>query len=246
MDLTLAGRTGLVTGASSGIGRATALALGAEGVHLAVSARRRDRLEDLADDIAAAGGPRPVVIVADLLDENAGHHVAERCTAALGTVHIVVNNAGGHGDHAHGLTASEAELRDAMTLNFVRHRQVTHRLLPAMLAGGWGRVFAISAGGSPAKAALSRWANRLAQDVARHGVTVNTIAPGLITSEKIERKYPPEVRTRQAEQEIPAGVHGEPEDVAHLICFLSSPLARYITGGVVNVDGGYRTRASAG
>jgi 3-oxoacyl-[acyl-carrier protein] reductase len=87
---------------------------------------------------------------------------------------------------------------------------------------------------------MHAWAKGLSRDVGRHGVTVNSIPPGRIMSEQIERNYTPEFRQWQAENEIPMGRYGVPADIAALVCFLASPLAQYITGTVIPVDGGLR------
>jgi len=87
---------------------------------------------------------------------------------------------------------------------------------------------------------MHSWAKGLSRDVGRHGITVNSIAPGRIISEQILRNYPPEERKRHSEAEIPVGEYGQPEDLAVLAVFLASPLARYITGTVIPVDGGLR------
>ena len=131
MELLLAGKTALVTGASSGIGRGIAYALGAEGVRLAITARRRERLEEVAATIVARGGHPPVVIEQDFMSEDAPHRIAEPALAGLGSVQILVNNAGG--SRAFKLQASEAQWHEAMTLNFTRQRQLTDQLLAQML-----------------------------------------------------------------------------------------------------------------
>jgi 3-oxoacyl-[acyl-carrier protein] reductase len=246
MELLLAGKTALVTGASSGIGRGIAYALGAEGVRLAIAARRRERLEEVADDIVARGGPRPVVIEQDFMQEDAPHRIAEAALAGLGSVQILINNAGG--SRAFKLQASEAQWDEAMTLNFTRQRQLTDRLLAQMIAGRWGRIVNITGKSEPegvngafaAKAAVHSWAKGLSREVGKHGITVNCIPPGRIISEQILRNYTPEHRAWQSEHEIPVGEYGQPEDIAYLICFLCSPLARYVTGTVIPVDGGLR------
>ncbi|MBV8031777.1 MAG: SDR family oxidoreductase, partial [Betaproteobacteria bacterium] len=91
-----------------------------------------------------------------------------------------------------------------------------------------------------AKAAMHSSAKGLSREVGRHGITVNSIAPGRIMSEQILRNYPPEFRKKQSEEEIPVGEYGQPEDLANLVAFLASPRARYITGTVIPVDGGLR------
>jgi 3-oxoacyl-[acyl-carrier protein] reductase len=242
MDLGLAGKTALVTGASAGIGRGIALALAAEGVRLAVTARRRERLQELARE---AGVPM-VVIESDFMQEGAPQRIAAAALQGLGTVDILVNNAGGSRPFA--LDSSEAQWEEALTLNFTRQRQLAHALLGQMMGRNWGRIINITGKSEPegingafaAKAAMHAWAKGLSREVGKHGITVNSIPPGRIMSEQIERNYPPEFRKRQAEHEIPMGRYGEPEDIAHLVCFLASPLASYITGAVIPVDGGLR------
>ncbi len=242
MDLQLAGRSALVTGASMGIGRAIAAALAKEGVRLAVMARRRNLLEELQDEI----GAKLVIIEQDFLQAEAPQRIADAALAGLGSVDILVNNAGG--SRRFTLEASEAQWEEALTLNFVRQRQLTHRLVGQMIGRKWGRIVNITGKSEPeglngafaAKAAMHSWAKGLSREVGRHGITVNSVPPGRIISEQILRNYPPEVRKRESEHDIPVGEYGQPEDIAHLVCFLASPLARYITGTVIPVDGGLR------
>ena len=246
MDLGIAGRAAVVTGASSGIGRGIALALGAEGVRLGLAARRRKLLEEVAGEIVAKGGARPVVIEFDFMQEDAPAAIAKAARDGLGSVDILVNNAGGSRRFA--LDASEAQWDEALTLNFTRQRQLTHRLLEQMMARKWGRIVSITGKSEPegingafcAKAAMHSWAKGLSREVGKHGITVNSIPPGRILSEQILRNYTPEFRQWQCEHEIPVGEYGQPEDIATLVCFLASPLARYITGAVIPVDGGLR------
>jgi 3-oxoacyl-[acyl-carrier protein] reductase len=242
MNLELAGRTALVTGASTGIGRSIALSLGREGVRLAVMARRRPLLESLEKEL----GQKLVVIERDFLREDAPETIAAAALEGLGSVDILVNNAGG--SRRFTLESSEAQWDEALTLNFVRQRQLTHRLLPQMIGRKWGRIINITGKSEPeglngafaAKAAMHSWAKGLSREVGRHGITVNSIPPGRIISEQILRNYSPERRAHESEHDIPVGEYGQPEDVAHLVCYLASPLARYITGTVIPVDGGMR------
>jgi 3-oxoacyl-[acyl-carrier protein] reductase len=246
LDLEIAGKTALVTGASKGIGRSIALALGAEGVRLAIVARRRELLEEVVGELAEAGAPSPVVIDQDLMREEAPAEIAATALDGLGAVDILVNNAGG--SRQFGLDATEEQWEEAITLNFTRPRQLTHRLLGQMIDRGWGRIINITGKSEPegingafcAKAAMHSWAKGLSREVGKSGLTVNSIPPGRIISEQILRNYTPEYREWQSEHEIPVGEYGQPEDIANLVCFLASPLARYITGAVIPVDGGLR------
>jgi len=242
VDLELAGRTALVTGASIGIGRGIAAALAREGAKLAVVARRRKLLEELRDE----AGKEMVLIEADFLQEGAPERIAKAAMEGLGSVDILVNNAGG--SRRFTLETTEAQWEEAMTLNFTRHRQLTHKLLAQMMARKWGRIVSITGKSEPegingafsAKAAMHAWAKGLSREVGRHGITVNCIPPGRIDSEQIRRNYSPERRAREEREEIPLGEYGKPEDIANLVCFLASPRARYITGTVIPVDGGMR------
>jgi 3-oxoacyl-[acyl-carrier protein] reductase len=250
MDLQLKGKNALVTGASMGIGRAIARGLAAEGVKVCIAARRRGLLDKLADEISAAGGPTPIVAEVDLMNEGAPARLAEIAGRGLGDVEILVNSAGGSQPPL-PLDAPEDAWSSAMTLNFVRVRQLTHAVLPGMIRKNWGRVINISGkseperliAATPAKAAVHAWSKGLSRDVGRFGITVNCIPPGRIMSEQIRRKYSEEFRKEQSAREIPAGRYGEPEELACLAVFLASPIACYITGAVLPVDGGLRRYA---
>ena len=247
MDLQLQNKTALVTGASVGIGRGIAKSLAAEGVRVAVSARRVDKLQELADEIVVAGGHAPVIIACDLYEEDAASKLATSAIAGLGHVDILVNNAGGSRSFK-DLHVSEAAWQEAITLNFHRPRQVADALLDQMIARQWGRIINITGKSEPehtngafcAKAGLHSWAKGLSRMVGKHGITVKCVPPGRIHSEQIFRNYTPEYRQWQCENEIPVGRYGEPEDMANLVTFLASPRAAYITGAVIPVDGGLR------
>ena len=246
MDLQLKGRTALVTGASMGIGRAIAVGLAAEGVRLAIAARRKDLLEQVAAGIEKSGGIRPAIVVADVMQLESPQRIRDEAMRALGKIEILVNSAGG--SRPLPVDAPDQSWDEALTLNFTRLRQLTHAVLPGMIAQKWGRIINITGKSEPerinaafaAKAAVHAWAKGLSREVGKHGITVNSIAPGRIISEQILRNYPPEERQRLSDTEIAIGRYGQPEELAVLAVFLASPLAAYITGTVIPVDGGLR------
>ncbi len=253
MDLQLSGKTALVTGASQGIGRATAKALAAEGVQTAIAARREELLDEVADGIAAAGHPRPFVIAHDIMTDDGPESLGTKALEALGQIDILINSAGG--SRKVDLYADAAVWDEGMNMNFNTQRRLSHAVLPQMIDRAWGRIITISGKNEPekhpgkinvamsAKAALHAWSKGLSNEVSRHGITVNCLGPGKIMSEQIRKNYDEERRRKYAEEEIPIGYLGEPEDMAVLATFLCSPLARYITGTLIPVDGSFRKYA---
>lgn len=136
---------------------------------------------------------------------------------------------------------------EGMTVNFFRLRELSHAVIPGMVENRWGRIINITGSSEPrginaansAKAAVHAWAKGISREMTRHGITINSIQPGRIVSEQILRMHPTEEDRRQfSEQNIPAGRFGEPTELAVLAVFLTSPLAGYITGTVIPVDGG--------
>jgi 3-oxoacyl-[acyl-carrier protein] reductase len=246
MDLDLKSRTAVVTGASIGIGRAIAKALALEGVRVVAVARRNDLLEKLAQEVLAEGGAAVIPVVQDITQEDAARKLAAVALAAVGHVGILVNNAGG--SRPLPVDAPDSDWDEAIALNFTSYRKVAHALLPQMIERRWGRIINITGKSEPeglnaafaAKAAVHAWAKGLSREIGTHGITVNCIPPGRIMSEQIRRNYPEDYRKQFAEEEIPVGYWGEPEDLAALAVFLASPKARYITGAVIPVDGGLR------
>lgn len=245
MDLQLKGKTALVTGASQGIGRAIASELAAEGAHVAIAARRVDLLKDLAKEIVSRGHQKPVVIEADLTNPESPHRLVTAAHQKLGRIDILINSAGG--SRPVPIEVPVEQWQEGMLINFFRAREITHAALPGMIAQRWGRIVNITGSSEPrdlnvanaAKAALHAWAKGLSREVAKHGITVNSIQPGLILSEQIRRLWPMEESRREfSAREIPAGRFGEPEELAPLAAFFASERARYITGTVIPVDGG--------
>lgn len=245
MDLQLNGKTALVTGASQGIGRAIAFGLAIEGAHVAIAARRTELLEELAGEIKRAGGKPPVVIAADLYNPETPERLAANAQQHLERVDILINAAGG--SRPIPFDAPLTAWEEGMVLNFFRLRELTHAVIPGMQRNGFGRIINLTGTSEPrginvansAKAAVHAWAKGLSREVAKHGITINSIQPGRITTEQILRMHPTEEDRRQfSQQNIPTGRFGEPWELAVLAVFLASPLAGYITGTVIPVDGG--------
>jgi 3-oxoacyl-[acyl-carrier protein] reductase len=246
MDLQLAGKTALVTGASMGIGRAIAKALAAEGVQVVAAARRIELMQVMADEVEAAQHLRPILVRQDVMEEDAAAKLSGAALDAVGRIDILVNNAGG--SRVLPIDAPEERWTEAMTLNFTRPRQLAHTLLPKMIENRWGRIINITGKSEPehlnaafsAKAGIHAWAKGLSREVGQYGITINSIPPGRIMSEQIRRNYSEDYREHFAETEIPVRYWGEPEDLAVMAVWLASPLARYVTGAVIPVDGGLR------
>ena len=246
MDLQLEDRICLVTGASAGIGRATALALAAEGAQVVITARSSQRLRHLATEIGDVSGRQPFVVAADLLSPGGPKELARAVLARFGHVDVVVNNAGA--SRPVGLDASEKEWSDAFQLGYTASRHLVELLVPGMRERGWGRVVNLTGAivaktlnaSAPPKAALESWAKALSGVLAPEGITVNCVAPGRVESDQImNRVHPTEASRRDyIDRNIPAGRFGTAEEAAALILFLVSGPASYITGATIPVDGG--------
>ena len=233
MDLGLKSKTAVVTGASIGIGRAIAKGLAAEGVRVVGVARRTDLLAELVKDV---GGGLITPFEQDVMAKDAAEKIAAFALKELGHVDILVNNAGG--SRPLPVDAPDSQWDEAIALNFTSYRRIAHALLPQMIERKWGRIVNITGKSEPE--GLNAAFKGLSREIGEHGITINCIPPGRIMSEQIRRNYAPDYRERFAEEEIPVGYWGEPEDLAALVVFLASPVARYITGTVIPVDGGLR------
>jgi 3-oxoacyl-[acyl-carrier protein] reductase len=246
MDLGLRDRNCLVTGASTGIGYATALALAAEGARVVAAARSLTALDGLAAAIKAVGGIAPVLLAADLAGPGAGEQLAAEALAQAGGIDVLVNNAGG----SRPMTEPDdaAVWDEAFRLNFVAARRLGECLIPAMAERGWGRVVSVTGAvagktinaAAPAKAALESWSKGAAGTYAAQGVTVNCVAPGRLNTRQILERLHPTNASRQEfiARNIPAGRFGEAEEASSVIVFLASARAGYVNGVTIPVDGG--------
>lgn len=253
MDLGLTGRVAVVLGSTSGLGRASAEALAAEGAHVVVVGRRAELVDELAASLPSAAG-----VAADLLEPDAPARIAAAARSAFGRVDVVVLNGGGPSPGpAEELVAEDA--RAVSDLLVAPHIAMVREVLPAMREAGWGRVVAIGSSGvqqpianlarsNVGRAALAAYLKSLAAEVARDGVTVNMVLPGRIDTDRVSQldtansiragSTPEEVRAA-SEESIPAGRYGEPREFASVVAFLASDRASYVTGEQVRCDGGY-------
>ena len=265
MNLQLSGKRALVTGSSVGIGKAIAQALAVEGVLVAVHGREQERAERVAREIATAGGTA-VVVLGDLTRDDEVKRIADETERLLGGVDILVNNAGGSGEKRVWEETPAADWAASYDRNVLAAVRITDHLLPKMRAAKWGRVVNVSsvAGLMPAatgpdysacKAAINNLTVSLSKAAAGDGVTVNAVSPGTILTPKLEAAFRkmadtngwadgkaawPEVERAVLPHvvSVPIGRVGDANDVAHAVVFLCSPLAAYITGVNLRVDGG--------
>ncbi len=238
----LSGRTALVTGASGGIGGASARALHAQGAELMLAGTREAALRALAGDL----GERAHVGLADLADPRACERLVRDAEAAMGRVDILVNNAGLTRD-ALALRMKDEDWQAVIEVDLTAVFRLTRAVLRGMVRRRYGRVIGVSsvvaATGNPgqanyaaAKAAMIGMSKSIAAEVAGRGITINCVAPGLIETAMTDR-LSAEQRTRLGSA-IPAGRFGTPGDVAAAIVFLASAEAGYVTGQTLHVNGG--------
>jgi 3-oxoacyl-[acyl-carrier protein] reductase len=256
MDLGLRGRRAVVGGASSGLGRASAEVLAAEGCDLLIWARDAERLSATAAELRAAHAIRVEHVAADAADPSAAGTVAE-AAAMFGAIDILVLNAGGPPTVDPVATERDGWER-AFQLLATTPIELATLLLPGMRERGWGRIVGILSSSvrqpipdlvysTAGRSALAAWLKTAARAVAAEGVTVNGVMPGRIATQRIHQ-----LDAGRAEREgtteddvradhlatIPARRYGQPEELGVLVAFLASERASYITGQLVAADGG--------
>ena len=242
----LTDQVAVVTGAGRGIGAATAVAFAQAGADVVISARTADQLADVADQVKAAGR-RARAVPADLSDLDAVARLAEVADAEYGRLDIVVNNVGGAMprpfEHTHA-----RHLTDAFNFNVATAHALTQAAAPFMLAGTGGAVVNISSmigrvsgrgylAYGTAKAALSHYTRLAARDLSPR-IRMNAVAVGSVATSALDVVMTDDDLRARMEEATPLRRIGDPDDIAAAALFLASPAGNYITGKVIDVDGG--------
>jgi 3-oxoacyl-[acyl-carrier protein] reductase len=241
VDLGLSGRTALVTGATSGLGLASAEALAAEGANVTLVARRRELLEREAARIGGLAVRGDVTAPRDL------ERAVEQTVKAFGGIDVLVWNAGGPPPSV-GTEVTPETLEEAVALMVEPAVRLVTLCLPYLEQSPGGRILAITslaakepthhlALSNTLRPAVTGFFKTLADELGPRGITVNCVAPGRIATARLEHLYPDGPTERDLE-EIPLRRWGEPHELGDVVCFLASERARYVTGQTIVVDGG--------
>jgi len=241
VDLGLKGRTAIVSGASSGLGLATAEALAAEGANVTMFARRRDLLEREADRLGA------LAVRGDVTNPRDLQNVVDRTLEAFGGIDVLVWNGGGPTPGpATDVTAESLE--QALELLFVPAVRLVQLCLPHLEASEGGRILVITSSAvkeptehlalsNSIRPGVTGWAKSLARELGPRGITVNCVAPGRIATARLDELYPQGPSDADLST-IPLGRWGTPQEFGDVVCFLASDRARYVNGVTLAVDGG--------
>lgn len=242
MDLGIAGRRAAVAASSAGLGFGAARALAAEGAHVALCSRDRGRVEAAAAEL----GERAVGLVADVSRPEGATAFVREAAEALGGVDILVTNAGGPPAGSFSTTPFD-RYQTAIDLNLLSVVAMCSEAVPAMRERGWGRVVAITSLAvrqpttdlilsNTARAGATGFLKTLAREVARDGVTVNSVQPGLHATDRLVQLHGGDVEG--VARGVPVGFVGDPGDFGSVVAFLCSEQAKFVTGAALPVDGG--------
>jgi 3-oxoacyl-[acyl-carrier protein] reductase len=250
MDLGLSGRVALVCGSTRGIGHAVAKALAREGARVAVNGRNRETTQEAADALAQETGAEVVPYPGDVTDPKVAESHVKGVAHDFGRLDILFCNAGG--PPAGPFTDQPAEAwQRAIELNLLSTINLARAAVPIMRKAQWGRILCLTslAAKQPlpglilsttARAGVLGFSKALSDEVASDGITVNSICPGFIATERVQeltRSKPDAMKQMLAQ--IPIGRIGNPSELAAAVTFLASEPASYITGAVLQVDGGF-------
>jgi 3-oxoacyl-[acyl-carrier protein] reductase len=260
MDLKLEGKRVLVTGSTGGIGEGIAKRFAREGATVIINGRRENEAERISDEINEANG-KAIVAIGDLSIDEDVNKVVEIAENELGGIDILINNAAGGAAHEQDLTIPTEDWLISYNINVLSMVRLTKLILPKMQQQGWGRIINISSASavkpapgmgaySTTKAAINNLTVTLAQSMGDDAVTINTVSPGVIFSGAMANMFiengmastvdeARDLLNQMGSDGIPFERVGEVEEVADVVVFLASPLASYIHGANIRVDGGY-------
>jgi len=257
MDTGLSNRVALVNGASQGIGKAIALGLSKEGAIVCLTARNKPRLAQTADEIHQITGNRVVYLAADVVRPESASEVIHFVRENIGNIDILINNSGGP-KFGTLMNLNETDWDQALQLSLLSSIRFTKEVIPSMLEKTWGRIINVTSTvakepsptmilSATARAGLAAFSKALSIELAPSGITVNTICPGGVLTERLHNllevrsqteHIPYETLLKQSEKSIPIGRFASPEEFSEIIIFLCSERANYVTGTYISVDGG--------
>lgn len=252
MDLGIEGKVALVTGGGRGLGKHCAISLAREGVNVAICGRTQETLDRTRSELNAFG-VKALGVVADVSDSSTIPSLHQQVVDAVGEVDILINNVGGIVSSEGIIGTSPEDFRATFDINLFGGFELIKLTIPHMREQQWGRIINIASiggreyGGNisymSAKAALIGATKHAARELAKDGVLVNSLAPGIIAHEggnwgRFQRDNPPEVVASFIEENLPMGRFGWPEPVGDTVAFLCSDRAGMITGACIVIDGG--------
>lgn len=257
MDLGIKNKRALVLGASRGLGLGIATALCREGVNVAICGRNEERLIVLSKELSKLYGTEVIPIAADLFLSESDTIIGDKISRIFGSVDILVNNTGGP-PMLKATNVTKAQWTEYFDMMMLRVISITNQLLPAMCNQNWGRVLNVVSSGvvqpieglvlsNVLRSALVTWGKTLSFEVASRGVTINSLMPGKIQTERLKQlnksiaarlSITAEEANQRVLSRIPVGRYGSVEEFSEVAVFIASERASYITGSIIRVDGG--------
>ncbi|HEY9166296.1 MAG TPA: SDR family oxidoreductase [Candidatus Kryptonia bacterium] len=257
MDLGLRGKTAIVAASTKGLGKAVALALSSEGANVVINGRHKQNLHDATEEIKSATGRTPVALQCDLTKPEDIEKLFDQVEKELGSVHVLVANAGG--PPAGNLADfNDEQWLNAIDLNLMSTVRLIRKSLPIMQKQKWGRIVNITSLtvkqpadnlllSNSVRAAVVGFAKSVSQQVAKDNILINNIAPYYVSTKRVDylleetaakRGITKEAALQNIVKEIPMGRLGTPEEFASVVAFLCSEKNGYITGATIQFDGG--------